>query len=69
VLLCEKNDNFRNMRVCSVLCLCFLQGLEKVLQSSTDGLLVLNVKILSFSLRAKLAAVVVNHAIQERGLQ
>jgi hypothetical protein len=45
------------------------QGLNAVLQSCTDGMIVLAAEKLNQSLRGKLAAVVVNHVIQQRGVR
>ena len=43
-----------------------LQGLKPVLEACTDGELVLRAQTLDYGLRCKLAAVVVNHLIQNK---
>nr|XP_047146856.1 uncharacterized protein LOC124819367 isoform X3 [Hydra vulgaris] len=50
-------------------CALFENGLAPILKSCTDGMIVLSATNLTFSLRNKLAGVVVNHVIQKRGLQ
>nr|XP_047131141.1 uncharacterized protein LOC124810388 isoform X2 [Hydra vulgaris] len=50
-------------------CALFENGLAPSLKSCTDCMIVLSATNLTFSLRNKLAGVVVNHVIQKRGLQ
>ncbi|XP_065668242.1 uncharacterized protein LOC136088450 [Hydra vulgaris] len=47
----------------------FENGLAPILNSCTDGMIVLSASNLTFSLRSKLAGIVVNHIIQRKGLQ
>ncbi|XP_047134475.1 uncharacterized protein LOC105851014 isoform X3 [Hydra vulgaris] len=47
----------------------FENGLAPILNSCTDGIIVLSALNLTFSLRSKLARIVVNHIIQKKGLQ
>nr|XP_047146134.1 uncharacterized protein LOC124819006 [Hydra vulgaris] len=47
----------------------FENGLDPILNSCTDGIIVLSALNLTFSLRSKLARIAVNHIIQKKGLQ
>jgi len=46
-----------------------MQGLEPILDSSTDGIIVKRCGDLDFQRRCKLAGIVINHVIQKLGLR